>query len=133
MPLNDTGTSTSPAVVRTARLDVPDGDAGGHWYDIDCVIAEDGGVTGGAQGAFLRPPLWEREKLRVAKLAAARLGLNVDTQRIYVSEITTADQAVEMLTLPTDPDNDHVIQDPTTGALYFISGISDAFGPDLLL
>lgn len=74
----------------------------------------------------------EREKLAVQKLAAQRLGINVDARRVHVSEVTNADQVADMLSLPVDPDNDSPLQDPVTGQLYVVFGVSSFFGEDIM-
>lgn len=73
----------------------------------------------------------EREAIR--RLATQRLGIDGRSQRIFGSHILGAGAEAAILALPVDGEDWEPLQDPDTGALYFVAGISDPGGDDILM
>lgn len=73
----------------------------------------------------------ERESIR--RLAAQRLGVDGRSQRIFGSHVLGTGAEAAVMALPVDGEEWAPIQDPATGALYFIPGLSDPDGDDVVV
>jgi len=68
-----------------------------------------------------------REKQALRDLAVQHLGMSAKTARVFVSEGVTRDQLDAVLALPVDATDYVPLQDPLTGALYWMAGVDSWF------
>ena len=70
------------------------------------------------------------EKQAIQRLAAQHLGVSPRDARLTTTDLVSRDQLAALLALPVDTTDYAPLQDPETGAPFFIWGISDFFSPD---
>lgn len=70
-------------------------------------------------------------KRQLHRLVGEKQGQNLDYSRSWASEQVSHAYLSEILALPVDADNVVELND-STGALYFVPGISDPGGTDVL-
>lgn len=74
----------------------------------------------------------ERERQQLQRLTTRRLGLDTPTPNLSVGEMRSFGLEGDLENLP-DIGEPNLLQDPTTGALYFVAGISAAGSSDMLM
>lgn len=75
----------------------------------------------------------ERARETERRFATSHTGLDFRSPRVIGSHVVGAGAEVAILALPVDPDDVAPMRDPVTGQAYFIAGISDPDGDDLLI
>lgn len=75
----------------------------------------------------------EQARETLKRLATQNMGVDGRSSRICGSHVRGAGAEAALLALPVDPEGYAPMRDPATGQAYFIVGISDPAGDDLLI
>jgi len=73
-----------------------------------------------------------RHRRELARAAARPLGVQADHDRLWQSSVRLLGSEAELLALPLDAAAVTDLQDPSTGALYFMVDASEIDGSDPL-
>lgn len=61
------------------------------------------------------------------------LGIDPNVLRLFAGQVHFAGREADLLSLPVDTTHQEPLQDPTTGDFYFMPGVSDPGGDDILI